>query len=185
MCRVLAYIGPEIPVENLLLEPGNSLINQTLDPERHPQLQLAGWGFGVWGEHLLKPEEPLLYRRPTAAFYDDNAERNHSESPGQHAACSCESSRLQLELRPGRRELPPLLLPRDPLDRCSERRPAELEALAAGAAAALQGQVPGADAGQHRHRVPLRASPLPARERQRRGCQRAHSKRCCGSSSRR
>ncbi|AWB92141.1 class II glutamine amidotransferase [Aeromicrobium chenweiae] len=72
MCRVLAYIGPEIPVESLLLKPENSLINQTLDPERHPQLQLAGWGFGIWSEHLLKTEEPLLYHRPMAAFYDDN-----------------------------------------------------------------------------------------------------------------
>lgn len=59
MCRVLAYIGPEIPLEDLLLKPENSLINQTLDPGRHPQLQLAGWGFGLWSEHLLKPEEPF------------------------------------------------------------------------------------------------------------------------------
>ncbi len=73
MCRVLAYIGPEVPLESLLLKPENSLINQSLDPERHPELQLAGWGFGVWGEHLLTPEEPLVYRRPMAAFYDDNA----------------------------------------------------------------------------------------------------------------
>ncbi|MET0766392.1 MAG: class II glutamine amidotransferase [Aeromicrobium sp.] len=72
MCRVLAYIGPEIPVEKLLSTPENSLINQTLDPERHPQLQLAGWGFGIWSEHLLTPDEPLLYHRPMAAFYDDN-----------------------------------------------------------------------------------------------------------------
>ncbi len=74
MCRVLAYIGKEIPVESLLLQPENSLVNQSLDPERHPLLQLAGWGFGAWSEHLLKPEEPLLYRRPMPAFYDDNAE---------------------------------------------------------------------------------------------------------------
>ena len=75
MCRVLAYIGPEIPLEDLLLTPENSLINQTLDPERHPQLQLAGWGFGLWSEHLLKPEEPFLYHRPMAAFYDDNVDK--------------------------------------------------------------------------------------------------------------
>lgn len=75
MCRVLAYIGPEIPLENLLTKPKNSLINQALDPERHPELQLAGWGFGAWGESLLKPEEPFIYRRPMAAFYDDNADR--------------------------------------------------------------------------------------------------------------
>ncbi len=74
MCRVLAYIGPEIPCGSLLLTPENSLINQTLDPESHPLLQLAGWGFGAWSEHLLKPEEPLRYRRPMAAFYDDNVE---------------------------------------------------------------------------------------------------------------
>ena len=73
MCRVLAYIGPEIPLESLLLEPENSLINQSLDPELHPLLQLAGWGFGAWSEHLLKPEDPFLYHRPMAAFYDDNA----------------------------------------------------------------------------------------------------------------
>ena len=74
MCRVLAYIGPEIPLESLLLTPENSLVNQALDPERHPELQLAGWGFGAWGEHLLKPEQPFIYRRPMAAFYDDNSD---------------------------------------------------------------------------------------------------------------
>ena len=58
MCRVLAYIGPEIPLENLLLKPENSLVNQALDPEHYPDLQLAGWGFGAWSEHLLKPEDP-------------------------------------------------------------------------------------------------------------------------------
>ncbi|MDT0683165.1 class II glutamine amidotransferase [Roseicyclus sp. F158] len=73
MCRVLAYIGPELPLESLLLTPENSLVNQSLDPELHPLLQLAGWGFGAWSEHLLKPEEPLIYHRPIAAFYDDNA----------------------------------------------------------------------------------------------------------------
>lgn len=72
MCRVLAFIGPETPLENLLLTPENSLVNQALDPESHPELQLAGWGFGAWGEHLANPEKPFVYRRPMAAFYDDN-----------------------------------------------------------------------------------------------------------------
>src|SRR5690606_15421390 len=26
-----------------------------------------------WGDNLLKPDEPFIYRRPMAAFYDDNA----------------------------------------------------------------------------------------------------------------
>ena len=75
MCRVLAYIGPEVPLEDLLVKPLNSLVNQALDPERYPELHLAGWGFGAWSEHLLKPEDPFIYRRPMAAFYDDNATR--------------------------------------------------------------------------------------------------------------
>ena len=74
MCRVLAYIGPDIPVESLLLEPENSLIHQSLDPQLHRQLQLAGWGFGVWSDHLLKSQEPFLYHRPMAAFHDNNAQ---------------------------------------------------------------------------------------------------------------
>ncbi|WP_220451156.1 class II glutamine amidotransferase [Nocardioides dongkuii] len=72
---MLAYIGPEIPLESLLLTPSNSLVNQALDPEHYPDLQLAGWGFGAWSEHLLKPEDPFIYRRPMPAFYDDNANR--------------------------------------------------------------------------------------------------------------
>ena len=32
-------------------------------------------GFGVWSEHLLKPEAPFIYRWPMAALYDDNLER--------------------------------------------------------------------------------------------------------------
>jgi len=74
MCRVLAYIGPEIPIESLLLEPENSLLNQSLDPGLYPRLHLAGWGFGLWSAKLLKPEEPFLYHRPMAAFYDNNAQ---------------------------------------------------------------------------------------------------------------
>jgi glutamine amidotransferase len=75
MCRVLAYIGPEVPLESLLLTPSNSLVNQSLDPEHYPDLHLAGWGFGAWSEHLLSPADPFVYRRPMAAFYDDNAGR--------------------------------------------------------------------------------------------------------------
>lgn len=50
-------------------------MNQALDPEHYPDLHLAGWGFGAWSEHLLEPEDPFIYRRPMAAFYDDNAGR--------------------------------------------------------------------------------------------------------------
>ena len=72
MCRILAYLGPELPLENLLLKPANSLINQSRAPEHHPLMQLAGWGFATWSESFLRPETPLRYRRAVPAFFDDN-----------------------------------------------------------------------------------------------------------------
>ena len=74
MCRILAYLGEEIPLENLLLKPENSLINQSRAPKLHPLMQLAGWGFGVWSDSFECPERPLIYRRHSPAFFDDNAQ---------------------------------------------------------------------------------------------------------------
>lgn len=73
MCRILAYLGPELPLEDLLLKPSNSLLNQSRAPKLHPLMQLAGWGFGAWSDSYLTPDQPLLYRRQTPAFFDDNA----------------------------------------------------------------------------------------------------------------
>lgn len=75
MCRIFAYLGPEIPLENLLLNPRNSLLNQSKAPEHHPLMQLSGWGFSAWSESFHHPDRPLTYRRPVPAFFDDNAKR--------------------------------------------------------------------------------------------------------------
>jgi glutamine amidotransferase len=72
MCRILAYLGPELPLEDLLLKPCNSLVNQSKAPEHHPLMQLSGWGFACWSKHFLRRENPFLYRRPVPAFFDDN-----------------------------------------------------------------------------------------------------------------
>jgi glutamine amidotransferase len=85
MCRILAYLGPELPLDELLLKPSNSLINQSKAPEHHPLMQLAGWGFGAWSSRFLQPERPLVYRRPIPAFFDDNA-RNIIPSLTSHTA---------------------------------------------------------------------------------------------------
>lgn len=74
MCRILAYLGPELPLESLLLKPSNSLVKQSKSPRHHPLMQLAGWGFGAWSQSFLNPEKPFIYRRPIPAFFDDNAQ---------------------------------------------------------------------------------------------------------------
>ena len=72
MCRLFAYLGPTIPLKSLLVEPPNSLVNQSRGPRHHPLLQLAGWGFALWNENSVLPSEPLIYRRACPAFFDDN-----------------------------------------------------------------------------------------------------------------
>jgi glutamine amidotransferase len=67
-------LGPELPLEHLLLSPANSLVNQSKAPQHHPLLQLAGWGFAAWSRSFNKPDRALLYRRSVPAFYDDNAD---------------------------------------------------------------------------------------------------------------
>ncbi len=72
MCRLLGYLGPTVPVSKLLLDPPNSLVNQSRGPRQHPVLQLAGWGFALWSQAYPEPDRPLIYRRAVPAFFDDN-----------------------------------------------------------------------------------------------------------------
>ena len=72
MCRLLAYVGPTVPLKSILVEPSNSLVNQSRGPKHHPFLQLAGWGFALWSTKFVDPVEPVIYRRACPAFFDDN-----------------------------------------------------------------------------------------------------------------
>jgi glutamine amidotransferase len=72
MCRVLAYLGPRVPLADLLLQPRNSLINQSFDSEYHGLMQLAGTGFASWEAGSVQESEPLIYRNAKPAFFDRN-----------------------------------------------------------------------------------------------------------------
>ena len=72
MCRLFAYLGPRLPLRTLLVDPPNSLVNQSRGPQHHPLLQLAGWGFALWDQSSVLPDSPLLYKRACPAFFDDN-----------------------------------------------------------------------------------------------------------------
>lgn len=65
MCRVLAYLGPSLPVADLLLRPANSLVHQSFDPKYKDLLQLSGSGFASWEQGSLHEREPLLYKSAT------------------------------------------------------------------------------------------------------------------------
>lgn len=68
MCRVTAYLGPEIRLNALLMEPDNGLARQ-FSPQQHAMLNLAGFGMMAWNDD---GEEPLVYRSTTVPIYDTN-----------------------------------------------------------------------------------------------------------------
>ena len=78
MCRVLAYMGPRILLDDILYKPSNSLINQTFDPKLTQLLNLAGFGMTVWDKGSNKPQVPHTYHSLELPFFDRNL-KNLSE----------------------------------------------------------------------------------------------------------
>jgi glutamine amidotransferase len=73
MCRMLAYLGNPIMLEQLLYVTDNSFIKQTYNP-RYMQhlLNLAGFGLVAWDGSGRNPELPHVYKTTNLPFYDDN-----------------------------------------------------------------------------------------------------------------
>jgi len=71
MCRFVAYLGRPIIVDELLLKPSNSLVNQSYDAEEMSQT-LNGDGFGLgWYVHNIS-ERPGLFRSISPAWNNNN-----------------------------------------------------------------------------------------------------------------
>lgn len=72
MCRALSYLGPPVPIRDLLYQPDSSLIRQSIDPRHLHMLNLAGFGMMSWNAADAEPDEPLVYRTTTVPVYDAN-----------------------------------------------------------------------------------------------------------------
>ena len=69
MCRWFAYIGSPVPIETFLIQPGHSLIDQSLNA-RMGVLTTNGDGCGLgWYNEL---DDPGLYRSTAPAWNDQN-----------------------------------------------------------------------------------------------------------------
>jgi glutamine amidotransferase len=70
MCRIASYIGPEIPLENIIVCPNHSLLAQSQNANE-AKLAVNGDGFGVsW--YNVTSDQPGLYRDVLPAWADDN-----------------------------------------------------------------------------------------------------------------
>src|SRR5580658_4134864 len=73
MCRILAYLGKPIVVEELLYKPDNSFIKQSYHPKYMSHLlNLAGFGLVAWDTTSHNPMSPYIYKTPHLPFYDEN-----------------------------------------------------------------------------------------------------------------
>ena len=69
MCRLAAYTGPEIPLENIIVVPRHSLLDQSQNATE-AKLAVNGDGFGIsWYGH---GREPGQYRDVLPAWSDGN-----------------------------------------------------------------------------------------------------------------
>ena len=70
MCRQMAYLGPPVTLESLLLKPEHSLLHQSYRPkfQRHGVVNADGFGCG-WFSPDVRPE-PAVYRRDKPIWSD-------------------------------------------------------------------------------------------------------------------
>ena len=77
MCRFVSYLGRPIIIDELLLKPENSLVNQSYDAEEMSQ-PLNGDGFGLgWYAREIR-SQPGLFRSITPAWNNQNLRYNAS-----------------------------------------------------------------------------------------------------------
>ena len=75
MCRVLAYLGPPLNVDNVLFTTDSSLARQAYSPRMMASfLNLAGFGMVAWDPDSRTPEAPFVYRTTTLPAFDRNLE---------------------------------------------------------------------------------------------------------------
>jgi glutamine amidotransferase len=72
MCRVLAYIGEPVDLEDLLYRTDNSLLRQVYEPQLMSFLNLAGFGMMAWDERSHAPSVPFVYKTAEVPVFDRN-----------------------------------------------------------------------------------------------------------------
>jgi glutamine amidotransferase len=72
MCRVLAYLGDPVLLDDLLYSPDNSLVRQSYAPQRLRMLNLAGFGLAAWDPASEQPRQPFMYHQPGLPAFDSN-----------------------------------------------------------------------------------------------------------------
>jgi glutamine amidotransferase len=70
MCRLAAYLGPAITLQQFLLDPPHSLYRQSWEPRelKYAKMNADGYGFGWYGQD----DTPAIYTSPMPVWSDSN-----------------------------------------------------------------------------------------------------------------
>lgn len=72
MCRVLAYLGQPVLLDEMLYAADGGLVRQAVDPQLMSLLNLGGFGLAAWAQDFPQPSLPFTYRVPTLPNFDRN-----------------------------------------------------------------------------------------------------------------
>lgn len=72
MCRLLAYVGPSMPLHQLIIEPPHSLMAQSYAPKEMEVALLNADGFGLGWYAPDRQREPFVYRNTIPIWNDIN-----------------------------------------------------------------------------------------------------------------
>ena len=72
MCRVLAYAGHPILLDDVLYRSNSSLVRQSYAPQQLRLLNLGGFGLMAWDPRSHEPERPFTYRSTQLPVFDPN-----------------------------------------------------------------------------------------------------------------
>lgn len=72
MCRLVAYLGERVLLDEVLFAPDSSIVEQAVHPQMLSAMNLAGFGVVAWDDESTAPEVPWTYRTPGLPFFDRN-----------------------------------------------------------------------------------------------------------------
>jgi glutamine amidotransferase len=72
VCRILAYVGDPLALDEPLFGADRALVRQAVDPQLMSLLNLGGFGLVAWDGTSAEPDRPFSYRTPHIPVYDRN-----------------------------------------------------------------------------------------------------------------
>jgi predicted glutamine amidotransferase len=72
MCRLVAYLGERVILDEVIFQPDSSIVEQAVHPQLLSAMNLAGFGVVAWDDESPSADLPWTYRTAGLPFFDRN-----------------------------------------------------------------------------------------------------------------